>query len=180
MSAFDTAWMVLKMPPLPRGVQDVTGRIGEQEFGPRGSKSLSNRMAFNLGKLGGDADQKELRDFLMQYGDNPEVMDMLASRFGMEPGSIEFPGRMMPRDPSSTMAIPDLPRGLPDMSMMQPEGARTPAPQLAERAPDPNTVPPAPTGDVAVGRDDSLDMLLSQFSEKQLMAELGRRRRERQ
>ena len=63
---------------------------------------------------------------------------------------------------------------------MQPEGARTPAPQLAERAPDPNTVPPAPTGDVAVGRDDSLDMLLSQFSEKQLMAELGRRRRERQ
>ena len=176
MSAFNTAWMVLKMPPLPRGVQDVTGRIGEQEFGPRGSKSLSNRMAFNLGKVGGDADQKELRDFLMQYGDNPEVMDMLASRFGMEPGSIEFPGRMMDPDPHSTMPMPDLPRGVPDMSMMQPEGARTPAPQLAERAPDPNTVPPAPdTGDVAVGRDNSLDMLLGQFSDNQVLDEARRR-----
>ena len=176
MSAFNTAWMVLKMPPLPRGVQDVTGRIGEQEFGPRGSKSLSNRMAFNLGKVGGDADQKELRDFLMQYGDNPEVMDMLASRFGMEPGSIEFPGRMMDPDPHSTMAMPDLPRGVPDMSMMQPEGARTPAPQLADRAPDPNTVPPTPdTGDVAVSRDNSLDMLLGQFSDNQVLDEARRR-----
>ena len=71
----------------------------------------------------------------------------------------------MDPDPHSTMVMPDLPRGLPDMSMMQPEGARTPAPQLADEAPDPNTVPPARTTSAG------LDMLLSQFSDNQILDE---------
>ena len=176
MSAFDTAWMVLKMPPLPRGVQDVTGRIGEKEYGPKGSKGLSNQMAFNLGKVGGDADKNELRDFLLAHGDRPEVMDALAAAYGMPPGSIKFPGNMMEADEYSTMPMPDLPRGVPDMPLGDKPDANTVPP-----APEANAGPPAPTGDVAVGpapapaRDPNVEMLFSQFNDDQVLDEARRR-----
>ncbi len=130
MSAIDYAWSVLKAPPLPRG-SPISGAIGDRSFGPAGPKKLSNQMARALNEMGGEMDQGALKQFLMEHGDNPEVMDMLSSRFGMEPGSINFPGSMMPHDPHSTMVMPDLPAGAPEMSMMQPDGARTPAPQIA-------------------------------------------------
>ena len=178
MSAFDTAWMLLKMPPLPRGAP-IPGRVGETGFASAGPKKLTNRMSRHLGE-GHDVDQEALKQFLMEHGDNPEVMDMLAGRFGMEPGSISFPGSMMPRDPHSSAPMPELPRGTPDLSMMQPDGARTPPPQLTGSAPDANTVPPAPAGDVGVGPapagDENAQMLLSQFSFEQLLNELMRRR----
>jgi len=173
MSAFNTAWLVLKMPPLPRGAP-IPGRIGETEFPSAGPKKLTNRMSRHLseGHLDHmtpiDIDQEALKQFLMEHGDNPEVMDMLATRFGMEPGSISFPGSMMPRDPHSSAPMPELPRGTPDL------------PQLTGSAPDANTVPPAPAGDVGVGPapagDENAEMLLSQFSFEQLLNELMRRR----
>ena len=160
MSAIDYAWSVLKAPPLPRGSNQLLGRIDGQSFGPAGPKKLSNKMARALNEMGGEMDQGALKQFLMEHGDNPEVMDYLASRFGMEPGSINFPGSMMPHDPHSTMVMPDLPAGAPDMSMMQPDGARTPAPQ--------SSAPPAEVPFIPL-------TILSQFSTAELQAELFRR-----
>ncbi len=157
MSAIDYAWSVLKAPPLPRG-SPISGSIGDRSFGPAGPKKLSNQMARALNEMGGEMDQGALKQFLMEHGDNPEVMDFLASRFGMEPGSINFPGSMMPHDPHSTMVMPDLPAGAPEMSMMShapmtaAEGANTPPRQFQ-----------APPAD------------LSQFSTAELQAELFRR-----
>ena len=157
MSAIDYAWSVLKAPPLPRGAP-ISGAIGDRSFGPAGPKKLSNQMARALNEMGGEMDQDTLKQFLMAYGDNPEVMDMLSSRFGMEPGSINFPGSMMPSDPHSTMVMPELPPGAPEMSMMShapmtaAEGANTPPRQFQ-----------APPAD------------LSQFSTAELQAELFRR-----
>jgi hypothetical protein len=170
MSAIDYAWSVLKAPPLPRG-SPISGAIGDRSFGPAGPKKLSNQMARALNEMGGEMDQGALKQFLMEHGDNPEVMDMLSSRFGMEPGSINFPGSMMPHDPHSTMVMPDLPAGAPEMSMMQPDGARTPAPQMMSHAPmtaaeGANTPPrqfQAPPAD------------LSQFITDELQQELFRR-----
>ena len=157
MSAIDYAWSIIKAPPLPRG-SPISGAIGEQRFGPAGPKKLSNKMARALNEMGGEMDQGALKQFLMEHGDNPEVMDMLAGRFGMEPGSINFPGITMPSDPQSTLAMPDLPTGAPDMSMM------SHAPMTAAEGANP---PPrqfqAPPAD------------LSQFSTDELQQELFRR-----
>ena len=157
MSAFNAAWSILKAPPLPRG-SPFSGAIGDRSFGPAGAKKLSNKMARALNQMGGEMDQGALKQFLMEHGDNPEVMDFLASRFGMEPGSINFPGSMMGHDPHSTLPMPDLPAGAPDMSMMShapmtaAEGANTPPRQFQ-----------APPAD------------LSQFSTAELQQELFRR-----
>ncbi len=167
MSAIDYAWSVLKAPPLPRGAP-ISGAIGDRSFGPAGPKKLSNQMARALNEMGGEMDQGALKQFLMEHGDNPEVMDYLASRFGMEPGSINFPGSMMPHDPHSTMAMPDLPAGAPHIPIPAPtpqiaggglSGGR--ANEIAARTPAPqSSAPPAD---------------LSQFSTAELQAELFRR-----
>ena len=165
MSAFDTAWMLLKMPPLTRGAP-IPGRIGETNFPSVGPKRLTNRMARHLGE-GHDVDQEALKQFLMEHGDNPEVMDMLAGRFGMGPGSISFPGSMMPRDEHSTAPMPELTRGTPNLDV------NTVPPMSDPR--DEVSAPAAP-GPQRFNTDDNAEMLLSQFSFEQLLNELMRRR----
>ena len=162
------------MPPLPRGAP-IPGRIGETEFPSAGPKKLTNRMSRHLseGHLDHmtpiDIDQEALKQFLMEHGDNPEVMDMLAGRFGMEPGSINFPGITMPSDPQSTLEMPDLPTGAPEMSMMQPEGARTPAPQIAGGG-----LSGGRANEIAQ-RSELISSILSQISTDELQQELFRR-----
>jgi len=168
MSAFNAAWSILKAPPLPRG-SPFSGAIGDRSFGPAGAKKLSNKMARALNQMGGEMDQGALKQFLMEHGDNPEVMDMLAGRFGMEPGSINFPGITMPSDPQSTLEMPDLPTGAPEMSMMQPEGARTPAPQIAGGG-----LSGGRANEIAQ-RSELISSILSQISTDELQQELFRR-----